>query len=86
MSKGPFGLKRLSDALAAITPKKIRKQFVKQSGEEDLILSEFPIGQLAVGDDAREESSFEISRPRPFVSDIERETLEEGGSKVTLSM
>ena len=85
MSKGPFGLKRLSDALAAITPKKIKKQFVKQSGEEDLILSEFPIGQLAVGDDAREESSFEISRPRP-VSDIERETLEEGGSKVTLSM
>ena len=39
MAKGPFGLRRLSDALDLITPKKLKKKYFRKEDEEHMTLS-----------------------------------------------
>ena len=71
MAKGPFGLRRLSDALDLITPKKLKKKFFRKEDEEDMMLSEVSFAKVRTADVRDEESYLGSDGSCPTVKDSE---------------
>ena len=82
MAKGPFGLRRLSDALAMITPKKLKKKYFQREDEEDdMMMSDVSFGKVRPASVVREvESSYESDGSCLTVRDNDqREGIREEG-------
>ena len=76
MAKGPFGLRRLSDALNMITPKKLKTRFRKEDEDDCMTLSEVTKSKVSTAV-REEESSFVSHVSCPTVRDCEGPLREE---------